>query len=145
MEKQKRITIFAPEIKDREEIGLAVESYFKKEFGTYFDDLQIQKYAYTNDPKKEDDYLGHWNEVLAVFDQRFVPKEKRCKDFKNTIYFKSLKASHEMSINLCKDKNIPYVIYRGEITKKQEYLFVMEINNLKGKIKDRLEGLITSD
>jgi len=140
----KRIAIFAPEIKDREEIGLVVDNYFQKEFASYFDNLDIQKFYALSEPVTENQ-IGHRHEVLVVFDRRLCPNKDRSKLTKGTPYFRALQNALELTKKVCDIKNIPYVIYRGEIAKKQEYLFVMEINNLKGKIRDRLEGLITSD
>lgn len=138
MEKQKRITIFSPEMKDREEISSAVENYFKKEFGDYINYFQIQKFAALNEPDIQKQ-IGHCYEILVVLDRRLCPKENRSKFIKDTLYFRTLKIALEMTKKLCEEANIPYVNYEGEITKRNEPKFINKIESLKEKIKSRLE------
>jgi len=44
-----------------------------------------------------------------------------------------------MSKELCDKKEIPYIIYEGEITRKQGTAFIAKIEKVKGKIRGRLE------
>jgi hypothetical protein len=135
----KRITIFAPELKDREEIGAIVEDYFKKEFSGYFNNLQFQKFYALNEPMTENQ-IGHHYEVLVIFDRRLCPKNDRSKLTKGTPYFKALKVSLELTKNLCDEKNIPYLLYEGEMAKKKEYLFIRKIENIKKRLEERLSA-----
>lgn len=136
---RKRALIFAPEVRDREEITGVIRGYFLKNFENYLTQIEIQKYSMLNEPPTKD-YLGHWYEVFVVFDQRFSPKEKRSKEFKKTPYYKALKASYEMSVALCEKRSIPYIIYQGEIAKEEEKKLIAKIEKLKEQIKGRLEA-----
>jgi hypothetical protein len=135
---EKRVTIFSPEEKDREEIYSVVKSYFKKEFGDYVNTFTIQKYPALHKPDQKDQ-LGHQYEIFTVFDRRLCPKKDRSKFMKNTLYMKTLKHSLDLTKKVCDGNNIPYIIYVGEITKRDEQKLVNKIDNLKDKIKKRLE------
>ena len=91
--------------------------------------------------------LGHLElgEVFVVFDQRICSKEMHYQGIEKTPYFKSLKLSFELSQQLCNEKNIPYVLYKGEIAKKEDNLFIAKIDSVKDKIKNRLEGKILEE
>lgn len=136
----KRVTIFSPELKDREEIGVAVENYFKNEFRNYSKELEIQKYYSLNEPLTENQ-IGHHYEILVIFDRRLCPKENRYEHARNTFRFKLLNNVLELTKNVCDEKNIPYITYEGELTKKQELNLINKIVGKKEKIKQRLEEL----
>ncbi|OGJ12855.1 hypothetical protein A3K82_00890 [Candidatus Pacearchaeota archaeon RBG_19FT_COMBO_34_9] len=140
----KRILIFSPELKDREQIEEVVGEYFTKEFRAYFKGIQIQAYPEFKSPQP---MLGHLElgEVFVVFDQRICSKEMHYQGIEKTPYFKSLKLSFELSQQLCNEKNIPYVLYKGEIAKKEDNLFIAKIDSVKDKIKNRLEEKILEE
>lgn len=137
---RKRILIFSPDMKDQEDISLIVENEIRK-LGAYSSDVEIQKYSRLNEPFPED-YLGHWYEVLVVFDRHISPYQKRDKSFKDTEEYRRLRVSFETHIHLCEEKNIPYVIYKGEIRIKNTNNFITEIFIRKDKISKRLEEKI---
>ena len=142
----KRVLIFSPEVKDQEEITVVVKGYFLKNFGNYLSQIEIQRYSALNEPATKDQ-IGHWEsrEILAVMDRRLCSQKNRFKFIKETPYYKALKASYEMSLALCKKKNIPCVIYQGEIVKGEEEKLITKIRNLKEQIKGRLEAKLETN
>jgi hypothetical protein len=137
----KRVTIFSPEEKDREEIYSAVKSYFKREFRDYLSAFNIQKFSALSEPPTENQ-VGHQYEILVVFDRRLCPKADRSKFIKDTPYFKILKHSLDMTEKLCDCAGIPHITYVGEITKRDEQKLLNKIDALKDRIKKRLEEKI---
>lgn len=141
----KRILIFSPELKDREDIAFFIKEYFKKNFRDYFNDLEIQNYFKFNEPP-EIDRLGHWGEreLFVVMDQRLGRSNSRFKEMRNNSSYKKSFEYHvfDLSKKLCDEKNIPYIFYEGEITKEEEFILTEKIDNVKDKIKNRLEGKV---
>ncbi len=140
----KRIIIFSPEARDQEEISLVVREYFLKNFPSYLTKIEVQKYSTFSQPKPTKNQLGHWEsgEILAIIDRRISGEKNRYKGLEKTPYYKSLGISCEMSINLCREKNIPFVIYKGEVRRKVEKEFTTRIDEFKEQIKNRLEAKV---
>ncbi len=137
----KRVLIFSPEVREREEIEEIVKMFFKSNFGKYYSQIDFQKYSTLGEPVK-DNQIGHWGlgEILVIFDRHISPKTSQDPSFKNTPYFRALKVSYDMSRNLCDEKEIPYIIYEGEMTKKEEKKFIFKIEEIRDQIKSRLEA-----
>ena len=142
----KRVLIFAPEIKDRQEISVFINNYFKNNFKG--SELEIQDYFRFNEPP-EINRLGHWGEegegeVLVIIDQRLSESNSRFKNMRNNSYYEKSPEYHafDLSKKLCDEKDIPYLIYRGELVKNEESLLTKEIDDVKYKIKSRLESKI---
>jgi len=138
----KRVLIFSPEIKDREEIAVVIDEYFKHNFGEY-SDLYIQKYSSFCEPPTTNQ-LGHWglSEIFVVMDRRLCPDKSRFVEIKFRNYYRGLRISLELSKKVCDEKDIPYIMYEGEITKKQDAKLKIKIDSHKNKIRDRLEEKI---
>jgi len=136
----KRVLIFSPELKDREEIAEILQEYFKRNFGNFYSQIEIQKYSMLREPVK-DNQLGHWGigETLVVFDRRLCSQKERIRSNVNRPYYKALKVAYEMSVGLCDKKEIPHVVYKGEIAQKKESAFIAELEKIRGKINGRLE------
>ena len=139
----KRVLIFSPEMKDREELEDVVREYFKKNFGNYYTQIDFQKYSMLREPVI-DNQLGHWGaaEIFTIFDQRLCSSKHRFKGIEKTPYYQALGVSYKISLKLCNEKQIPYIIYKGEITKKEEKVFATKLESVKDKIKSRLEGKV---
>jgi len=139
----KRVLIFSPEVRDKEEISAFLQSFFRKNFANYFSQIDFQKYSMLREPIT-DNQLGHWGvaEIFTVFDQRLCSSKHRFKGIEQTPYYKALKASYKTSLKLCNEKQIPYIIYKGEITKKEEKVFATELEEEKDKIRGRLEAKV---
>ncbi len=139
----KRVLIFSPEVRDREEIEGVLEQYFKKNFRHYLPRVDFQKYSMLSEPIK-DNQIGHWEtgETFVVFDRRLCSQKNHIKSLISSQYYRALKISCEMSRELCDKKGIPYIIYEGEITKKEEKAFIGKRENFKNKIKERLEAKV---
>ena len=50
---KKRVAIFVPEIRDREEIGILLERYFRSNFKNYFSQIEFQKYSHLGEPIRD--------------------------------------------------------------------------------------------
>lgn len=140
---KKRAIIFAPEAKDREVLAGILDEFFKRSFEDYYPQIEIQKYSMLREPLA-DNQIGHWGtaETFVIFDRRLCSSRSRLKSLRDTPYYKALKASYEMSLGLCDKNGIPYVIYKGEIAKKEEKVFVAQIGRLTDKIRSRLESKV---
>jgi len=137
---KKRILIFSPEVKDQDEIAFFLERYLKT-FPAYSSDVQIHKYSSFGEPPLED-YLGHWYEVFVVLDQKITPPQKRYPSFKNTKEYRGLVNSFELHVKLCEEKDIPYIVYKGEIKTNRTSEFTAGIFVLTDKINKRLETIV---
>ncbi len=141
----KRIMVFAPEPKDQEDMAYVLDKYFKENFRDFYPDLQIHKSSAFNEPSEEN-WLGHWNEgeIFVLIDQRICRDKFRFRYMRgNPKYYQKHSPqfhSFDLSKKLCFEKNIPYLIYQGEITKKQESKLIGKIDSLKDKIKKRLSN-----
>lgn len=138
----KRILIFSPELMDRERIEEFIDRYSKINFKENYGDIKIQKYSSFQEPPTANQ-LGHWGvrELFVVVDRRLCPNKKRFKKIHYTPYYRGLKASSELSKQLCVEMGIPYIEYEGEITKRQELKLIAKLDGVKDKIKDRLNKL----
>lgn len=150
--KKNRIIIFSFREKDREEIALSIDYYFRKTFGKFFSYIDIDKFYAIYAPNQENSF-GHHYEVFTVFDRRLFEKypsepsrrilsERERSYIRKTLFYKSSNAGFIMTEGMCKTEKIPYITYEGEITKREEDLFLLKIESQKEKIQKRLEGIL---
>ncbi len=137
----KRITIFSPELQDRNDITDLIKDYLKKNFQG-FRKINTMTYSSLGEPCK-DEQIGHWGtgEILIIFDRRLIPKYKRNFNLskESRINYGILNASLCISMKLCDEKEIPYLRYEGEKIKGEQKLFFDKLDSIKDKIQSRLE------
>lgn len=132
---EKRILIFSPERRNTEDISEFVQKYFDEFFKGY--EVGIQSYFNFSEPSPNDQ-LGHRSEeeVLVIADMQIIPPT----EFKKTMRYLLLKGSFDESSKLCKELDIPFVLYDGEISKGIEIELRQKLDKQRDKIKMRLEG-----
>ncbi len=141
---EKRILIFSPYWQYQDGIEAEVRNYFAENVKRS-DKIDIQKFSYIGNSIDSGDKIGIGGEVLVIFDRKLCPKEKRIKLFEQTkterIYFSSLRIILEMSKGICDENKIPYMMYEGEIEKREKNLLIGKFNKVKRGIEARLEEL----
>ncbi|RLG15023.1 hypothetical protein DRN69_03615 [Candidatus Pacearchaeota archaeon] len=141
----KRILIFSPYRADQEGLEYIILDYFRKKFKRV-KDIEIQKFSDIGDSIKSENKIGLGGEIFVVFDRKISPEDKRKKPSEWTcnerIYFDSLKTLFELSKKICEKEEIPYIIYEGEIEKKEEGEIIRKLKRIEEKVSYRLESQV---
>ncbi len=137
----KRIVIISPNLKDRTNLKWFLESYIKSNFGRYANNVEVQDFSNLHEPQGNF-AIGHLEEgeIAYLIDRHTTPRNfnvpiEEAKRF----YDRFLKLSYQKTLELLDEKEIPYIIYKGEITRGKEKELKLEMDNIKEKIKSRLE------
>ena len=120
-----RIPIFTVENSDQEGLSDAVFDVFSKEFPNYRfvssfdyegfvkeDSVRIQCFESFAESAEKNYSINGIGELFTIIDRKLNPRNPYARpSLKDGL----LSASYELSINVCKQKEIPYLIYEGEL------------------------------
>jgi hypothetical protein len=142
MRSLKRILIFSPSLAIQENLETLTRKYFGQDFRLFDKDVQYYKFGSIEESHKNKSQVGLGGEILVIYDQYLLPTTRRILEasIKETKYHEWLKTLLEETKKLCRDKEIPYLDYEGEIEKKEERVFIAKLNILRKQIYSRLES-----
>lgn len=141
---RKRIIIFSPYLRDRDELEYVIIDYLKsrKSLSGNYKEIEMQKFSDIGESIKTGNKIGLDGEILVVFDRRLYSKrESAWAGKEERIRFKSLKILLELSKKVCDEEGIPYLMYEGEIEKEKKDILMKKLNGIDKLVLHRLERL----
>ena len=145
---ERRVLIFSPYERDRQELVNFLKTYLIEKFD--LDSLPIISAYHALFAPDEDKRLGHYDEVLVIFDQRLVPEKgggkinRKSRDDLHSDYItyelhdKFLEAGLDASKKLCDSKQISYIFYKGDFEKGDQELLEERLNSVNISIRKKL-------
>ena len=133
----KRILIISPEEEARNGIEAIVTPLYRKNLGEEFSKIELQLYPGFEEPP-QNLRLENWKgiTVLLIVDQQITPPVYR---YPGSIKSDLIRGAYDASLNFCKEKGIPYVIYKGELKRGLTHLLIRElleaVPDIRGKIR----------
>ncbi len=136
---KKRVVIFSPEGETQqmiaEEVLVVMGDMLKKYSVDCGANNSFTGLADAEDKKKK---ISDGREVLVIFDEYLEIREKRKPSYAMTlpqgIYARALKQGIIAAQNLCKKRNIPYIMYNGEMHTGQAVIFRRKVKSLEERI-----------
>lgn len=137
---RKRIIIFSPYLKDRDELEYVVTDYLKSR-KSFDREIEIQKFSDIGESIREGYRIGSGGEILVFFRRLHSKRESAWAGKEERIRFKFLKILLELSKKVCDEEGIPYLMYEEEIEKEKKDILMKKLNGIDKLVLYRLERL----